>query len=732
MYRFPMMTPPLKAVRASRRGFLLGAAAVAGGFAVGFRAAPGIAQESAAAPDPNPFQAYVRITDDDRVTVISSQFDMGQGCYHGLATLVVEELGARWDQVDVVGGWGDTKLYGNVAWGGFAQGTGGSTSIASSWERYRKAGAGARAMLIAAAAEAWAVPAAEISVADGRLTHATAGSASFGELAAKAAALPAPPDVVLKAPEDWTVIGDAGVRRYDSASKTDGTHPFTIDVKLPGMLTATMIHPPKFGAKVKSFDASAAKALPGVVDVVETPRGLAVVGEHTWAAIQGREAVIVEWDESAAEARGSDELLARYRELAGGAPAAIAAEDGDSAAAMAGAAQVVEAEYAFPYLAHAALEPLNAVARLNEDGTLEVWGGHQMPDLYQVAAAQTAGVTPDKVRLHVMKTGGGFGRRAVGDADVIVEAVAAAKAMGVGKPVKVQWTRDNDMKGGRYRPAYVHRIKAGLDADGNLVAWEHHIVGQSIMAGGPMEAMVQDGVDPTSVEGAAILPYALPNRTVGLTTTDVGVPVLWWRSVGSTHTAYAVETFLDELAEAAGADPLDFRLKLLGDSPRHAAVLRLAAEKAGWGSPAPEGRHRGIALAESFGSYVAQVAELSVADGGVRVHKVTCAVDCGVAVNPDTIVAQMEGGIGFGLGAILAEELTLVGGEVQQANYDSYTPLRIEAMPVVVVHIVPSTEPPTGVGEPGVPPIGPAVANAIYAATKQRIRQLPIAKGMQA
>jgi isoquinoline 1-oxidoreductase beta subunit len=657
---------------------------------------------------------------------------MGQGSYHGLATLVVEELGARWDQVDVVGGSGDPRLYGNLAWGGIAQGTGGSTSIASSWERYRKAGAGAREMLLAAAAEAWGVPAAEITVADGRLTHATAGSASFGELAARAAALPAPPDVVLKGPEDWTVIGDASVRRYDSRPKTDGTHPFTIDVQLPGMLTATMIHPPKFGGKVKSFDASAAKALPGVVDVVETPRGLAVVAEHTWAAIRGRDAVTVEWDESAAEARGSDELLAHYRERAGGAPAAIAAEDGDSAAAMAGAAQVIEAEYVFPYLAHAALEPLNAVARLNEDGTVEVWGGHQMPDLYQFAAAQVAGITPDKVRLHVMKTGGSFGRRAVGDADVIVEAVAAAKAMGVGRPVKVQWTRENDMKGGRYRPAYAHRIKAGLDEDGDIVAWEHHIVGQSIMAGGPMEAMVQEGVDPTSVEGAAVLPYALPNRTVGLTTTDVGVPVLWWRSVGSTHTAYAVETFLDELAEVTGADPLDFRLKLLGNAPRHAAVLRLAAEKAGWGSPAPEGRHRGIALAESFGSYVAQVAELSVGDGGVRVHKVVCAVDCGVAVNPDTIVAQMEGGIGFGLGAILAEELTLVGGEVQQANYDSYTPLRIEAMPLVEVHVVPSTEPPTGVGEPGVPPIGPAVANAIYAATRQRVRQLPIAKGMQA
>ena len=712
----------------SRRGFLLGAAAVAGGFAVGFRPLAALAED---APAPiNPLAAYVLITPDDKVTVISSQFDMGQGSYHGIATLVLEELGARWDQTDVVGGFGNPKLYGNLTVGGAFQLTGGSSSMASSWDRYRIAGAAAREMLVAAAADKWGVPAAEITVADGRITHPTAGSASFGELAEAAAAMPVPAKPALKEPGQWTLIGNAELRRYDSAPKTNGTQPYTIDVKLPGMLTATMIHPPKFGATVKSFDAAAAKAMPGIVDVVETPRGLAVVGENTWAAIKGRDAVTVEWDEAASETRGSEEILAAYRELVAGKPQVVAAREGGTASAMAGAAQVLEARYEFPYLAHAALEPLNAVARMGEDGVLEIWAGHQSPDFYQAAAAQVAGITPDKVRLHVMKTGGGFGRRGVLDADIIVEVVAAAQAIGWRAPVKVQYTREDDMKGGKYRPAFVHAVKAGLDGDGRLIAWEQHVVGQSLLKGSPFESFMADGIDPASVEGAWNVPYAIPNRTVGLTTPEVGVPVLWWRSVGSTHTAYVIETFLDELAEAAGADPLDFRLALL--PPRHANVLRLAAEKAGWGTPAPEGRTRGLALAESFHTIAAQVAEVSVGEGGVKVHKVVCAVDCGVPINPDNIRAQMEGGIGFGLGAILAEELTLTAGEVDQANYDTYTPLRIDAMPEVEVHIVPSTERPTGVGEPGVPPIGPAVANAIAAATGKRVRVLPIAKAMQA
>jgi isoquinoline 1-oxidoreductase beta subunit len=424
-------------------------------------------------------------------------------------------------------------------------------------------------------------------------------------------------------------------------------------------------------------------------------------------------------------------LASLYRSTAAQPGKAVARNDGDVDKAFASAAKVIEATYEFPYLAHAAMEPLNAVVQKNGD-VIEVWGGHQMPDLYQFVVSQIADVTPDKVKLHVMKTGGGFGRRAVFDADVIAEATAVAKALGWKYPVKVQWTRDNDMKGGRYRPAYVHRVKAGLDSAGNLVAWNNHIVGQSILTGTFFEKMlVTNGVDLTSVEGAANIPYAVPNMKVELSTMEVGVPVLWWRSVGSTHTAFAVEAFLDEVAEAAGKDPVAFRLALLAKHPRHTAVLKLAAEKAGWESALPEGRHRGIALAESFNSVVAQVVEISMPENGeMKVERVVAAVDCGTVINPDQVKAQVEGGIGFGLGAILQEELTLTDGEVDQANYDTYQPLRINQMPVVEVHAIDSDAAPTGIGEPGVPPIGPALANAVYAAIKKRVRMLPFSKGL--
>jgi len=713
----------------SRRGFLIGAAATAGGLVIGYggtalAAAPASAEKPAAPI--SPFAAYLEIGADNQVTVLSSQFDMGQGSYHGVATLVVEELGASWDQVSVEGASGNTALYGNIMWGGVAQGTGGSTTIATSFERYRKAGATARAMLVAAAAETWQVPAGEIAVDGGMLTHASGKKATFGAMAA-AAKQSIPENVTLKSPDRWTEIGSESRRRFDTAPKTDGTHDFTIDIKLPGLLTAVMIHPPRFGATVQSFEATEAKAMPGVVDVVAVPRGVAVVAEHMWAALKARDAVRVTWDESKAEKRGSAGLLDEFERLSRENPALTAASKGDAAAAMAKADRVLEATYRFPYLAHAAMEPLNAVARMNADGTLEVWGGHQIPDLYQHIASAIAGIEKDKVLLRVMKTGGGFGRRAVADGDVVAEAVSVAKAIGFKAPVKVQWTRENDMHGGRYRPAYAHRLKAGLDKDGGIVAWEHHIVGQSIMAGTPFQGMIRDGVDPTSVEGAANLPYAVPNLSVGLTTMDVGVPVLWWRSVGSTHTAHSTETFMDEIAAATGRDPLALRLDLLKDHPRHAGVLKLAAEKAGWGKPVAAGRALGLAVHESFASYVAQVAEVSMVDGMPRVHRVVCAVDCGTPVNPDVIRAQVEGSIGFGLGAVLAENLTLTDGIVDQGNYDTYTPLRIDAMPAVEVHIVPSTESPTGIGEPGVPPIGPAVANAVYKLTGTMRRSPPFA-----
>ena len=723
----------------SRRGFL--AAAGITGLALGFhvplgpaaRAAEGAAKPAEgappAAPQPPP-NAYVLIAPDGMVTVLSAHMDGGQGIYTGIATLVAEELDADWAQMRVEGAAGNPKLYGNLAAGGAFQLTGGSTATASSWDRYRRAGAAARHMLVQAAAQAWGVPPGEIRVEKGTLSHKASGrSGTFGEFADAAAKVPPPAEVRLKDPSAWFYIGNEKLRRLDSVAKTTGAQRFPIDVYLPGMLTAVIEHPPLFGARARSFDATATKQVKGVVDVVETPRGIAVLAKDTWSAIKGRRALQVDWDLAGAETRGTDELMAEYKALArSGRGAAVARHDGDAPATLRGAARVVEAEFEFPYLAHAAMEPLDAAARM-QDGLLEIWAGHQMPDLYQQVAAQIMGIDPAKVRLHVMTPGGFFGRRAVADADVIVEVVSTLKAIGAKAPVKVLWTREDDTRGGRYRPMYHHALKAGLDARGDIVAWQHRIVGQSIMKGSPFEALIKHGVDETSVEGASTLPYAIPNIHVDLVTTDVGVPVLWWRSVGSTHTAYSIEVFLDELAQAAGRDPVELRRALLRNEPRHLGVLNLAAEKAGWGAAPPAGRFRGVAVHKSFGTYVAQVAEVSMRpDGGVKVERVVCAVDCGIAVNPDIVKAQIEGGVGYGLGAILKGEITLDGGRVVQGNFDDYQVLTIDEMPRVEVHIVPSREPPTGVGEPGVPPIGPAVANAAFAATGKRIRILPFVR----
>lgn len=712
----------------SRRGFLLGALAAGGGLAVGFHLPPASEAKAAAASDAtaSQFSPYVLIDQSGKVTVLSSQFEMGQGSYNGIATLVAEELDADWSKIEVLGAAGDVKSLGNLAFGGALQATGGSTSMLTSWDRYRQAGAATRAMLVAAAAEQWGVPASEITVENGILSHASGKQGGFGEFAATAAKMPVPATVTLKTPADWKLIGKEDLKRFDSARKTNGTESYTLDVKLPGMLTAVMIHPPLFGATVKSFDATAAREVSGVVEVVETPRGIAVVAEHMWAAMKGRDAVTVDWDDSTAEKRGTTELLALYKDLASKPAPAVARKDGDVDASFKAAAKVIEATLEFPYLSHAPMEPLNAVARRNEDGTIEVWGGHQFPDVYQGLTAQIAEVTPDKVKLNVMKTGGSFGRRAVFDGDVVVEAVYVAKAIGYRAPVKLQWTREDDMRAGRYRPMYVHKLRAALDADGTPVAFQDHVVGQSIMAKTMFDGMVKDGVDPTSVEGISNIPYGIPNQQIGLTTVEVGVPVLWWRSVGHTHNAFAAETLMDELAEAAGQDPVEFRLSLLEPGSRHAAVLQLAAEKAEWGKPAPDGIFRGVAVAESFGTVVAEIADVSLKpDGGFKVERVVAAVDCGLAINPDQVRAQIEGGIGFGLGAISAEKITLTDGQVDQSNYDSYTPLRIDAMPKVEVYILPSANPPSGIGEPGVPPIGPAVANALYKARGQRIRALP-------
>lgn len=708
----------------ARRQFLQVAAIAGGGFAIGFSNLARAAAAGAGSADFVP-NAFVRIGGDSSVTVLIKHLEMGQGVSTGLPTLVAEELDADWAQIRFEGAPANASLYNNLLWGP-AQGTGGSTAIANSYEQLRKAGATARAMLVAAAADEWKVPADSITVSKGVVAHkATNRKASFGQLAAKAATQPVPADVKLKDPKNFQYIGKR-VARKDSKPKTNGSAQFTIDVKLPGMLTAVVAHSPLFGGKVKSFDATKAKAIKGVVEVVQVPSGVAVLANDFWAAKQGRDALTVVWDDSVANKLGSAEILAQYKELAQK-PGLVARKDGDADKALAGAAKKLEATFEFPYLAHAAMEPLDCVVKLDKD-SCEIWNGEQLQTPDQFAVAKLTGLKPEQIKLNMLYAGGSFGRRANPQADYILEAVSIAKAINGRVPVKMIWTREDDMRAGFYRPAYFHRIAAGLDAQGKLIGWQHRIVGQSILAGTMFEGMmVKDGVDGTSVEGASNLPYQIPNMLVDLHTPKIGVPVLWWRSVGSTHTAFSTETFIDELAAAAGKDAVEFRRALLAKHPRHLGVLNLAAQKAGWGKPLAKGKGRGIAVHESFNTVVAQVAEVSVKpDGTLRVDRVVCAVDCGVAVNPDVITAQMEGGIGFGLSAALYGAITLKEGRVEQSNFHEYRPLRINEMPKVEVHIVASSEKPTGVGEPGVPLIAPAVANAIFSATGKRLRNLPL------
>jgi isoquinoline 1-oxidoreductase beta subunit len=584
-------------------------------------------------------------------------------------------------------------------------------------------------MLVSAAASQWHVPAEELTVDKGVISHASSKrQATFGSLVAKAAALPVPDQVKLKDPKDFKLIGYQ-IPRVDASAKSNGTAQFTLDFTLPGMLIALLKRPPQFGATVKSFDATAASAVPGVVKVVQVPGGVAVIAKNFWAAKQGRDALAIEWDDTRAEKRSSSTIMDEYRTLAAQ-PATSARKQGDAAKAIQDAAHKVSASFEFPYLAHAPMEPLDALVKLDAN-SCEIWAGDQFQTMDQANAARTAGLNPQQVSIHTLYAGGSFGRRANTISDYIVEAVSIAKAYGAdGTPIKLQWTREDDIRGGLYRPMYFHKLEAGLSDKGELTGWHHVIVGQSIMAGTPFAATIKDGIDSTSVEGAATIAYDIPNLSVDLATTKTGVPVLWWRVVGSSHTTFAVEAFIDEVAHTANADPFEFRRKLLEHEPRMKAVLELAAQKAGWASGAlPKGKGRGIAVAEAFKTYVAQVAEVTVDDAGrVKVDRVVVAVDCGTPINPDIIRAQMEGGVGFGLGAVLYGAITLKDGHVEQNNFNDYRVLRMNEMPKVEVYIVPSTLPPTGVGEPGVAPVGPAVANAIFAATGKRIHVLPFPK----
>jgi len=671
--------------------------------------------------------AFLRIDTNGQVTIIAKHVEMGQGAYTGIATVLAEELDADWTQVRVESAPADVKRYANSQFG--MQGTGGSSAMANSWPQLREAGAKGRAMLLTAAANEWRVPVTELTTDKGVVSHAgSRRQASYGSLVAKAAALPVPDHVVLKDPKDFKLIGRAVLARVDVPAKVDGTAQFTLDVALPGMLVALLKRPPLFGATVKSFDAKAAEAIPGVVKVVQVAGGVAVVAKGFWAAKQGRDALVVQWDESQAEKRSSTAIMDEYRRLAEQ-PGTSARKDGDAVSAIKNAARTISGTYEFPYLAHAPMEPLDAVVKLSATHC-EIWAGDQFQTIDQANAAKTAGLAPENVTINTLYAGGSFGRRANVWSDYVVEAVSIAKACGAdGIPIKLQWTREDDLQGGLYRPMYFHKLEAGLNEKQELVGWRHVIVGQSIMAGGPFAVMIKNGIDPTSVEGAATIAYAIPNIDVELSTTQSPVPVLWWRVVGSSHTTFAVETFIDEVAHAAGKDPFEFRRAMLEHEPRMKAVLELAADKAGWTrGPLPKGKGRGIAVAEAFKTLVAQVAEVTVDETGrVTVDRVVCAVDCGVPINPDVIAAQMQGGIGFGLGAVLYGAVTLKDGRVEQSNFNNFRVLRINEMPKVEVHIVPSTEAPTGVGEPGVAPVGPAVANAIFAATGIPVRRLPFA-----
>lgn len=715
----------MKTKSASRRRFLKSSSALAGALVIGFVLPDGRGRfEARAQPQaktPIPPNAFVRVGKDGSVTVLVKHLEFGQGVNTSLPMMVAEELDCDWSRVR-----GDLAPAGpEYAHTGFGmQMTGGSSSVWNSYEQMRTAGAQARLMLMQAAAAQWKVKLDQVRTSKGYVIGPGGRKLSYGQLVDAAAKLPVPDKVTLRKASDFTVIGKP-TRRLDSMDKVTGKAQFGLDVKRPDLHTAVVAHAPVFGAKVRGFNADAVKAVPGVTHVIETSHGVAVVATNFWSAKKGRDALKVDWDLGPVASLSTEGLRAQYAQAAQQPPAeAKLARKPDQPDAMKGAARTVVAQYEVPFLAHAPMEPLNCTVEVRGDGA-ELWVGSQFQTVDQAAAAKVLGLQPSQVKLNTMLAGGGFGRRANPVSDYVVEACEIAKKAKV--PVKTVWTREDDIRGGFYRPMYVHRVQAGLDDKGALTAWNHVIVGSSIVGGTPFEAMmVKEGIDPTSVEGVADTPYAIPNMQVTLVTTQPGVPVLWWRSVGHSHTAFVMETMIDELAAAAKKDPVAYRRELLAKNPRMLGVLELAASKSGWGSALAAGRARGIAVHESFGSACAQVAEVSIEEGAIRVHRVVAAFDCGLAVNPMTVEAQVQSAVAFGLSAALYGQITFKDGQVQQSNFHDYRVLRIPQMPRVEVYLVPGGEKPTGVGEPGTPPIAPAVANAVFALKGKRLRTLPL------
>lgn len=724
-----MNATPDNSVNISRRTFIKATALVAGGLVIAFSIPhakrflmPGATTDAGNAGDkplPAP-NAFLRIGTDNTVTVMLAHSEMGQSIWTTLPMLIAEELDADWSKIKVEHA-SAAPEYAHTAYG--LQITGGSSTTWSEFDRYRQAGALTRALLVTAAAQQLKVAVDSVKTENGFVISGDK-KLSYGELAEAAAKIETPKTVTLKDPKDWKMIGKA-TKRLDGPEKINGTAVFGQDIHFDGLMTAMVARSPVFGGTVKKFDASAAKQIKGVHQVVQVPTGVAVIADNHWAAKKGREALKVDWDLGENAGLNSKALLAEYKKLAA-TTGLIAAKAGDNKAAMAKAKKFVEAEYALPYLAHSPMEPLNCSVKIDKDAC-EIWTGTQMQGTDQAAAAKILGLKPEQVTIHTVFLGGGFGRRANPAADFVSEAVQVAKAAGV--PVKTVWSREDDVKGGYYRPMYLHKAKIALDANGMPSAWEHTLVGQSILSGTPFEQfLVKDGVDASSVEGTADSPYlkSIPNYQVSLHTAKTKVPVLWWRSVGHSHTAFVMESLIDELAHSAKKDPLEYRRALLKEHPRHLAALNLAAEKADWGKPLPKGVFRGIAVHESFGSFAAQVAEVSVNKGEVKVHRIVSAIDCGLAVNPDSLKAQMESSVSYGLGAAMQSEITFKDGMVEQSNFHDYQVMRMANMPKVEVYIVQSADKMGGVGEPGLPPVAPAVTNAIFAATGKRIRTLPI------
>jgi len=711
----------------TRRDFVSTTTGLVIAFALPWRA------DAASAAGDAPFapNAWLRVGTDGIVTLTLDKSEMGQGSQTGLAMILAEELEADWSTIRL------GPVPENPAGWSRRMSTGGSTAIHGSWDLLRKAGATAREMLVSAAAAAWDVDRAGCRAEQGAVIHTpTKRRLPYGKLAARAARLPVPPDVPLKDPKQFRLLGTR-TTRLDTPAKVDGSAVYGIDVTMPGLLVASIERCPVFGGTIKRYDATKAKALPGVRAVVELEpspwtgkdgawgvgcaAGVAVVADTYWHAFQGRKALEVEWNEGEAASLGSDGIRAELARLADQ-PGVEAKKVGDPVAALAGAAQRLDAVYEVPFLHHATMEPMTCTAHVQANGC-DVWAPTQNQTRAQEVAAELAGLPKEKVRIHTTFLGGGFGRRL--EPDFVSEAVRVSKA--VGAPVKVIWTREDDTQHGFYRPASYNRFAAGLDAAGNPVAWTHRVVGTPIrLKFGPLPK----GLDGSLVDGAEDLPYGIPNLLVDQVAADfLPIPRGFWRSVGISHNAFVVESFLDEVATAAKKDPYELRRALLKDKPRHLRTLELVAEKAGWGTPLPAGRARGIAFAEWQPTVCAQVAEVSVDSGGVvHVHRVVCAVDCGPVVNVGQIEAQMQGGIVYGLTAALYGEITIDHGRVTQGNFIDYPMMRINEMPAVEVHVVPSTEKQGGIGEPSVGPIAPALCNAIFAATGKRIRKLPIGK----